>query len=636
MGTFDQILSLPPFDRARDFLRVAAEWEEQSGPSLEPTLSGATSIRSHVHGLSSNSQYALLGLPQALMGLGCLAGPLVPQWSIDVAKELANWAMSGPVGEREIDDKEGAWIVEAISLCRHNWRVSVSRFESPTLGTFFQAVASLLRRYPGIGFKEVHGAVFPVLDSLDPVFVDLDARAREIGGMRLLTWVLGPGAKEKELLRDMLLSYACKHIRKEDMRPQALRKTEEPLQVLVEITKQLGRVLRTDSVNDLGERWGLPAFVLEEVARGAVKHALDGRRRDRDADLDFVDHLMRVTADEKTSETWTKARHGLAKRQEGDVFAASASLQPSPWVFNEPPCAEYGRSFKTALRRDLGRQLFISLRKGRVLISPRPGNSELVFEIQERLRLSSAELGAAFEDFINVKLSRFSVLRGVYRPMGQSGQMGDVDALVVRSDGSVAAAFECKAVSEIRDLWFGGNYATLEHFKRSFLKSQEQLLRFEATLMADRKVTLERGDQSDVVSAPDKLLRVSVALRSHGESIHRPGFANALLSHFCGVSLQLTPAPGRSLPRDALATEAELKKLHNRIQDHRKALQQVGVDEDIFTRTLFIDLEILARLADGARSADHLIKILEDAAKYQGIGRVTVAVGASDRAFGRA
>jgi len=633
VDNFGQILSLPSFGRARSFLRLAARWDRsqsersQSRPNdADQGPSSRFAIRSHVQLLSKNAQYELLGLPNALVGLASLARQRMPLWSVDVAKELALEAMVGSVGECEINDKKGAWIVKAISLCRQNGGMPAAKLESPATAAFFETAASLLRRYPGIDFKEVYGAVFPVLDSLDPVFEDLDVRARKIGGMRLLKWVLGPGTNDPDLLRDMLLSYACKYIRKDDLRPQPQERTEVLLQDLVKITRQLSGILRTNSVSNVGERWALPAFVLEEVVRRSVSHALNGRRsrqHKKGADIEFADYLMRTTADAKTSGAWAKARQGMARRPEGEIFITPTSLLSSSWVFTEPPCREYGVSFRTALRRDLGRRPFISLRKGRTLMSPRPGNSELVFDVQDRLCLSSAELGMVFENFINLKLSRFSALRGTYQASGESDITGDVDALIVCSDGSVVVVFECKSGSEVRDSWFGGSYAMFEHFKRSFLKSQEQLLRFEATLMADGEVELHHDKHSDLVRVPDRVIRVSVVLRSHGESMHRPGFANALLSHFCGVSLHFTPASGQSLPLEVSKTEKELENVQGRIHEHLKIL---GDPEHIFTRTLFLDLETLAYVVDRAQSVDELIQTLDTAAKHRDIGRV-ISVG---------
>lgn len=618
---FDNLLSLPPFVRARKFIELAKQWKLRASETFAPSQARYGTVAAQVHALSINSQYALLGLPEALLGLRHLEGPLVPAWAMSVAEELAQPALDGPFGTRELDEDNGAWITEAISICRHNWETAALKSTADLAQRFFQAARILVTRHPQILFKEIYGVVFPIRDSLDPVFVDMDRLARSVGGMRLLDWIQAESGQDHDLLRDMLISYACKYIRKEDKRKTTITKTSKPLEELITIASSLCHLLRLERTHDMGARWGLAPFVLEEVVRGAMTHALNGDRRLATSTTQFVDYLVQKAAAPLPG--WSTAKAWF-ERPVGTIMA-----RPRPdmkqWCFDKPdPCRVYGNSFRNSLQRDLGRRPLITLAKNRTMVGPRPSNSQLVFEVRERLGLSQAEIGTAFEDFVEVKLSRTStVTRGVYRCKNKSDDAGDIDALLMSNDGSLAAAFECKAVSELRDEWTGGDHTMLEHFRRAFLKSQEQLLRLEKTLCAEGSVSVERGGTTRNLHAPGELLRVSVALRSHGEPVHRPGFANALLSHFCDVSFHFESTSGTPMSRDVSASEADLTKLRTKIQEHIATLETFGVPRDaIVSRTLFINLDILVYLTDNARSTDQLLAALKDAATHKGIGKI--------------
>lgn len=102
------VLALPALKRAQHFLNLVHEHSTSSSSEGGAAEGRSTAVYQHVGALTVEAQVAILGLPEALIGLRTLAGIEVQQ-TREIAEELATQARQGASGARELDVAH--WIV---------------------------------------------------------------------------------------------------------------------------------------------------------------------------------------------------------------------------------------------------------------------------------------------------------------------------------------------------------------------------------------------------------------------------------------------------------------------------------------------------------------------------------------------
>jgi len=578
-------LTLMAFERAHHFVALVQAQPPGPSPGNADEVRG-TVVDRHLGTLTVESQLAILGLPEALIGLRILAGVDVHQ-SLAIAEELANYARQGSSGDREIDD---AWLLEAIDIIRRSWGQPPLRMYTPATA-FYKAVLYFSGITTSLKLKDVHGVVYPDLNTLDAIFREIDSVCHQVGGSAILTWRYTRRSEDRKLPYDMLANYGAKHLRRlQNSNANALTRLET-------LVTQFHCLMRFDQPANMGALWAEPAFIVEEIARNILATRLcDVRHWRPSADLALADFLIRRHG---AVVGWDVAKTMFEKTPGTDVSHIDI---PSDWIHAKPdPNSGYGDSLRSALGGNLNSRPVVE-KLGRRLVAPRTTVTDYTGEVQRRLSLSPHVLATDFEHFLREKLSRLGpVVHGDYFRVGQKTKLGDIDALLPTSDGSAIIVFECKAMAELPLEWSGGYHATLEYLRRVFLKSQEQLLRLEKHLQKEGTLEVfQDGQRKPLTLAGARVFRVSTSMRTFG-ALHRPGYSGAILSHFCNVKMATEPSPrlGVSLTNH----QAE-------IQQHLKDLGPLGMNTRL-RETLFIDLSWMDALIASSDSADNLAERLD-------------------------
>lgn len=567
----DTVLCLPPFTLARRFLEIA-----QVRRTTEVVIDGGTrqqALFDHIQTLDVEAQCALLAMPEALVGLGILESIEIPRPVQRIAEELAYHSRQWTPGANQIDD---AWISSAIEICRHPWP-EPSLCQMTFAESFYSAARYFLRLDDTVMLKNVHGRIYPDLNTLDGIFSRMDRYCREVGGFQVLSW-LGQRMREKrDAPRDLLINYATKHLRHNPRYPKSIRRLDE-------LVTHFFALMRFDHHKRMNAFWGEPAYIVEEMARTVLEASLVGVDRwDLDADIAVAEHVITETG--RSVSNWEYAKHCF-RAPLGSNPILSGQRPPAEWVHVSPePNSRFGGSLRSALKGNLTTRPVMDFSGDQWSITPQTSVSSVVWEVQERLGLTPRELGLPFEKYIRAALARYGdVLHGDYYRPGSKNKAGDIDALLETPDGSTLLIFECKAMTDVPAQWSGGYHATLDYLRRVFLKSQEQLLRFERFLCEDGAVEVG-ADRTRLQLRATKVLRVTVCMGTFGD-LHAAGYSGAVLAHFCSV--QLSTEPQSSLP-------GNISSLQAKIQEHLAELKLRGRDiAETQKRTVFLDLPMFA------------------------------------------
>ncbi|MBX7134722.1 MAG: hypothetical protein K1X67_18805 [Fimbriimonadaceae bacterium] len=581
------VLALPAFKRAQHFLELVRE--HSAHPQEGSTeVARVAAVYQHVGALTVEAQVVILGLPEALIGLRILADMDVQQ-AREIAEELATQARQGASGTRDLDD---TWIREAIEICKRAWEDPPLRMYTPATD-FYKSVQYFSGITTDFKLKDVHGIVYPDVDSLDSIFRQIDSVCRQLGGDAILAWRLSCARAERKMPYELLANYGAKHIRRlQNSNGNALARLDA-------LVTQFMHLMRFDHPACMGALWAEPAFLVEEIARTILYTRLcDAPKWRRSADLEFAEYLVQRHG---TVSGWDAAKilFGLGAVPGTDVGRIDL---PNAWIHLEPdPNPGYGESLRSALSGNLVSKPVIDKGRGSRIIAPRTAMTDFTGEIRRRLNLTPDVLAVAFEHFLRGKLSRLgAVVHGDYYIVGGKDKLGDIDAMIQTANGCALVVFECKAMAEAMPNWSGGYHATLEYLRRVFLKSQEQLLRFEMYLRKEGTLEVVQGGQRKPLTLGSaKIYSLSTSLRTFGE-LHRPGYSGALLSHFCSV--QVTTSPSSRLGDEIACHQAK-------IQQH---LRDLGPDRERRMReTLFVDLSLMDGLIASSDSAENLVERLE-------------------------
>lgn len=586
-------LALPAFKRAQRFVDLV---REHTAPAsrVEADEMRASAVYQHVAALSVQSQVAILSLPEALIGLRVLSDIDVQQ-AREIAEELATQARRGASGNRDLDDN---WFSEAIEICKRAWEDPPLRMYTPATD-FYRAALYFSRITTDFKLKDVHGIIYPDVDSLDPIFRQIDSLCRQLGGSTILAWRVAASKADRKLPYELLANYGGKYIRR---LPNSNGNASSRLDALV---THFMHLMRFDQPACMGALWAEPAFLVEEIARTIlyIRLCVADRWR-RSADLEFADYLVQRHG---TVIGWDEAKNLFSLSMVPGTEVGHRNL-PDAWIHSAPdPNTGFGESLRSALGGNLVSKPVIDMGRGSRIIAPRTTMTDFSGEIQRRLNLNPHDLGIAFEHFLRSKLSRLgAVVHGDYYKVGGKEKLGDIDAMIELSDGSAIVVFECKAMAEAPLNWSGGYHATLEYLRRVFLKSQEQLLRFEVYLRKEGTLEVfQDGQRKPLTLGSAKIYSLSASLRTFGE-LHRPGYSGAVLSHFCSIKVTTTPATRLG---------EEITRHQTKIQQHLRDLGDAS--EQRVRETLFVDLSLLDGIITSSDSAQNLVERLEKSLNRQ-------------------
>jgi hypothetical protein len=346
------------------------------------------------------------------------------------------------------------------------------------------------------------------------------------------------------------------------------------------------------------------------------------RYRQVRAEVEVVTHALEVAGYELEGweaavQEWSTASAVGAKKS---VRLRHDTL--AKWV-GHGPCSEFGVSTRSVLRSDLGSHpVFLNHRvgaRGFVETPPPVSNSSIFEEVRKRLGQHQKEFGLALESGLVQLVSRhLPVLHGPYsKGHKRRKDLGELDLLLLTADGKGAVVVECKALAlQLRE-WHGNYHSVLVSLQRSFLASQEQLLRFERNLAELGRVVLHDGDKKHVLNRPERLVRVSLSFENLGD-LHRPGYGHALLSHFGHVRIGQDPSSTRF---------DQVAKLQDDVRDHLVAIAAAGGAPGVAEkRTTFLDLGLFYGLITRVRSTEALLEeLLQAPERTRNITQVVVS-----------